>query len=84
MTRMRTGTTTDDYRKAMSGEGEWDSLGYEWSDKPHRLVYDLCGEVDHLRQMLDLYERYTNRDIKAQIEDAIDAKKTTGKFPFED
>lgn len=52
MARMREGTTTDDYRNALSGEGEFMSLGYEWSDKPHRLVYDLCGEVDHLRAAL--------------------------------
>src|SRR5688572_2564288 len=44
--RMREGATTDDYRKAMDGKGDFGSLGYEWSDKPHRLVYDLCGEVD--------------------------------------
>ena len=50
--RMREGSTTDDYRNALSGEGEFMSLGYDWSDKPHRLVYDLCGEVDHLRQAL--------------------------------
>ena len=50
--RMRDGSTTDDYRNALSGEGEFMSLGYEWSDKPHRLVYDLCGEVDALRAQL--------------------------------
>ena len=51
-TRMRDGTTTDDYRNACSGEGEFGSLGYEWADKPHRLVYDLCGEVDLLQAAL--------------------------------
>lgn len=49
---MREGSTTDDYRDAMSGEGEFGSLGYEWSDKPHRLVYDLCGEVDRLNDVI--------------------------------
>ena len=49
MARMREGASTDDYRKALSGEGDTWSLGYEWSDKPHRLVYDLCGEIDALR-----------------------------------
>lgn len=49
---MRPGTTTDDYREALQGLGEFGSLGYEWSDKPHRLVYDLCGEVDHLHAIL--------------------------------
>lgn len=47
--RMREDSTTDDYRDALSGEGGFGSLGYEWSDKPHRLVYDLCGEIDLLR-----------------------------------
>lgn len=49
MANMRPGSTTDDYRRALDGEGELGSLGYEWSDKPHRLVYDLCGEIDRLR-----------------------------------
>jgi hypothetical protein len=49
MARMREGSTTDDYRAALGGEGDFGSLGYDWSDKPHRLVYDLCGEVDALR-----------------------------------
>lgn len=50
---MRKDKSTDDYRNACSGEGEFGSLGYEWADKPHRLVYDLCGEVDHLRTLLN-------------------------------
>jgi hypothetical protein len=52
MARMREGTTTDDYRNACVGEGEFGSLGYEWTDKPHRLVYDLCAEIDHLNKLL--------------------------------
>ena len=50
--RMRDGATTDDYRNACSGEGEFGSLGHEWTDKPHRLVYDLCGEIEILRKLL--------------------------------
>jgi hypothetical protein len=49
---MREGSTTEDYRNACSGEGEFGSLGYEWSDKPHRLVYDLCGEIEDLRRQI--------------------------------
>jgi len=49
MTRMCEGSTTDDYRKALSGDDDAFGLGAQWSDKPHRLVYDLCGEVDALR-----------------------------------
>lgn len=56
-TRMREGHTTDDYRNAMDGEGDFFSLGYEWNDKPHRLVYDLCGEVDELRSQLSARDR---------------------------
>lgn len=35
--------TTDDYRKSPGGEGP---LAYQWEDKPHRHVYDLCGAVE--------------------------------------
>jgi len=41
-----TGYTTKDYRDAMGGEGP---LAYQWKDKPHRLIYDLCREVEHLQ-----------------------------------
>jgi hypothetical protein len=37
---------TEDYRNALSGEGP---QAYDWSDKPHRLIYDLCNEVDRLQ-----------------------------------
>lgn len=36
----------DDYRNAPGGEGP---LAGEWDDKPHRLIYDLCREVNRLR-----------------------------------
>ena len=49
---MRKDATTDDYRSAIFGEGPYGSLEYEWSDKPHRLVYDLCNEVDSLKAEL--------------------------------
>jgi hypothetical protein len=32
-------------RQAMSGEGP---RAYDWSDKPHRLVYDLCNEIERM------------------------------------
>ena len=41
---------TDDYRLAMGGEGP---QAAQWKDKPHRLVYDLCREVDRLQQRVD-------------------------------
>jgi hypothetical protein len=37
--------TTEDYRNAPSEIGP---LAAEWADKPHRLVYDLCQEVERL------------------------------------
>lgn len=37
-----------DYRSAPSGVGP---LAAEWRDKPHRLVYDLCEEVQRLREL---------------------------------
>ena len=35
--------TTDDYRNAPSNIGP---LASTWDDKPHRLVYDLCRELE--------------------------------------
>lgn len=40
----------DDYRNAAGGV-ETPTNGrqvYDWRDKPHRLVYDLCNEIDRL------------------------------------
>jgi hypothetical protein len=36
---------TFDYRRAISGEGPHAA---DWDDKPHRLVYDLCREIERL------------------------------------
>ncbi len=42
---------TEVYRKAVSGESEprFFTVANDWVDKPHRLVYDLCNEIDRLR-----------------------------------
>jgi len=37
---------TQDYRDALGGEGP---QAGQWADKPHRLVYDLCNEVERLQ-----------------------------------
>ena len=42
--------TLDEYRNAPNGLGP---LGYIWSDKPHRLLYDLIAEIEHLREGLE-------------------------------
>ena len=36
-----------DYHLAIAGEGP---LALDWEDKPHRLVYDLCREIQALRE----------------------------------
>lgn len=50
---------TMSYRLAPSDGGQ---LAYEWKDKPHRLVYDLCDEVERLQLLL--LER---TDIRARL-----------------
>jgi uncharacterized membrane protein len=47
---------TIDYREAVSGTSENDLLNFNWQDKPHRLVYDLCSEVERLQKQLLLAE----------------------------
>ena len=36
---------TYELRKAVSGEGP---RAYDWSDKPHRLLYDACREIERI------------------------------------
>lgn len=38
---------TSEYMEAPSGRGPH---AYQWADKPHRLVYRLCAEVERLRK----------------------------------
>ena len=44
----------NEYWSAPSGEGP---LAAEWNDKPHRLLYDLIGEVVRIQEMLTDEER---------------------------
>lgn len=55
---------TAQYRSAISGEGP---LAYTWTDKKHRLVYDLCGEVEALRDALDA-ARQERDEARAEID----------------
>lgn len=48
--RIQPGCTPDDYRDAVAGIGP---LAEEWQDKPHRLVYDLAGELKRLQLQYD-------------------------------
>jgi hypothetical protein len=46
--------TTQDYRDSISAEDTNDgySLAYQWQDKPHRHVFDLCQHIDELQSQL--------------------------------
>ena len=50
-TRISKGKTLKDYWNAPSSPDT--ELGFTWSDKPHRLLYDLIGEVAHNRASLE-------------------------------
>jgi hypothetical protein len=61
---------TRSYRLAPSGEGE---QAHQWKDKPHRLIYDLCTEIERL-QILLLQQNQPDalvppEDIQQMIED---------------
>lgn len=45
------GLTTEDFRHAVGNEGP---LAGQWADKPHRLVYDLCSEIEATERKLKL------------------------------
>ena len=80
--------TTDDYRNSIGDTKNPDffSLGYQWADKKHRHVYQLCNWVDDLnrqlaerdatisrqKEMLDEFTRqsHEDRDIIAECEKA--------------
>ncbi len=49
---------TREYRLAPSGEGP---QAFNWNDKPHRLVYDLCAEIERLNNELDTHKVNTER-----------------------
>lgn len=44
------------------------------------LLTEAADEIERLR----LFERYANSTIEGQVADAIETKKRTGKYPFED
>jgi len=57
--RMSPDSTLGDYWAAPSGAG---NQAYQWSDKPHRLLYDLIGEVLHLRADIELLRSVLRAD----------------------
>jgi hypothetical protein len=50
---------TREYRLAVTGKGP---QAYQWQDKPHRLVYDLCCEVERLQAL--------TAQLQTELEDA--------------
>ena len=58
----------------------------QW-EADQRLIMSMMDEIERLSkevERLRLFEIYSNGDIEAQVEAAIEAKKLTGKYPFED
>lgn len=37
-------------RRAVYGEGDYQ---YDWKDKPHRLIYDACREIERLTAIIE-------------------------------
>ena len=62
---------TWELRKGVSGEGP---RAYDWSDKPHRLVFDACHEIERTRTLLreaaDALERARD-EARSEALDAV-------------
>ena len=50
---------TETYRLAPGDEGE---QAFNWKDKPHRLIYDLCAEIELLQAVLKTKEKEQNHE----------------------
>ena len=68
---------TFEARLAISGEGP---RAYDWSDKPHRIVYDLCREIeknaaerDRLREAIETISYYNTVGYTDMALDAASA-----------
>ena len=48
--------------------------------KTAEMLEDAADEIERLC----LFERYSNSVVQGQVEDALRAKRDTGKYPFED
>lgn len=55
----------NEYRLAPSGQGP---KAGQWGDKPHRLVYDLCNEVERLRAIILFLQHRSNQIAMALAE----------------
>jgi hypothetical protein len=73
LTRMDPEATLYDYWSAPGGEVETAGLSHQWQDKPHRLLYDLIGEILHLRASLSEAEELLRAEAarpKRTLEDS--------------
>ena len=55
---------TFEARLAIGGEGP---RAYDWSDKPHRIVYDLCREIEKNANHVEQLERELSISRMAQV-----------------
>ena len=53
---------TYELRLAVSGEGP---RAYDWSDKPHRLLYDACSEIERNAGQVTVLEEENARLLEA-------------------
>lgn len=51
--------TTKDYIESMSAPDtdQMFTLAYQWQDKPHRHVYDLCKHIDKLNSRISILDK---------------------------
>ena len=56
---------TFEARLAIGGEGP---RAYDWSDKPHRIVYDLCREIEKNAALPAVQPAHVNETPKSEHE----------------
>lgn len=67
---------TKPFRDAVNGDGE---LAAQWKDKPHRLVYDLCKQIEEMheeaqamREVVKAFDAYMNALAEPFSMDSMD------------
>jgi len=76
-TRMSKEKTLKDYWNAPSSPDT--ELGFTWSDKPHRLLYDLIGEVAHNRARIEAQAAMLRECVEA-LESMIETYESDDLF----
>lgn len=65
---------TAELRLAVSGSGP---RAYDWTDKPHRLLYDACAEIERLNNLIDTGKLVLIDD--GAVERVVDAIEDAGR-----